>query len=741
MKITHPWAALLTIGAIDALRPASTGIQDESYSITPLVNRNGWVNPEDLALMPQCIAQQDQSTWLDAMTRCTNRQCTRHFGVFCTHHQWLTQLSCLSTEFSPDIITQYLPFCSRSILAKAQLFHWIRTITGRTWLVEIGDAYGLQTPSPSSLMRGYTAIGVTDKAPACLTESVIESTTETFRHAMASCGFTSTTQQIGNAARPWEYRESQGTMVALGFETAGYDLTLRSIADGDYFDKVCFCETFTADMKTEHCAVPGLASTKERLWLNATCGPEFMSADWTNGLQTTTFAYIPVENWRLPKRVTAVSPRVPGLVDRCTTDACEPDSDGYCKVKRAVDRACFCQSMSYDDCQGPCRLFETRIDFVEWLHGLCGQIREWHGLPKHWHQVAAPTPTEMIPWQWRVTYSSDRRHTKTSSTRVTTKWKLASVFLINSATLIAGLYAQKYRCYDAYSRGWLVPGYGIAALQLAANWINASLVQLTAGYDNISIIRLALLWCSMPRLTWSIILLATARPFRNTTLFTIASCVCAEVILQALSAVSMMQTISYGLEHDFYSQGMTRLRAEPAAQYMFAGAAIWLLVIVVTSPFLWQAARSLFAQPESELSLVLMRDTAKISPSNSTSTLKDDWLRFEERLASYWLHEKRCEPEEAPLTSADDQPYGGYGTLPPKYTDNCTIVMGSAMVRLTLVAITSMLLLYIAQGIFWVGFIDLSAGDYCPPKLGLLSAIWALASVAGVYIATTPRLE
>lgn len=93
-------------------------------------NFHGWVNPEDLVPMPQCIAQQDQSAWLKAMTACTHTRCTSHFGFICTHHQWLTELSCLSTEFSPSAIQDYLPYCTRSILAKAQLYHWIRNVTG-----------------------------------------------------------------------------------------------------------------------------------------------------------------------------------------------------------------------------------------------------------------------------------------------------------------------------------------------------------------------------------------------------------------------------------------------------------------------------------------------------------------------------------------------------------------------------------------------------------------------------------
>jgi hypothetical protein len=217
----------------DALHATKIHPNEVGQTLVPLVNRNGWVNPEDLTPMPQCIAQQNHSSWLSAMTKCTSKQCTSHFGVICTHHQWLTQLSCLSTGFSPDVVEPYLPYCSRSVLAKAQLFRWIHTITGRTWLVDVGDTNGLQTLSPASLAGGYAAVNVTDKAPTCLINSASATSAEPFQHVIASCSFTSNTQHTGNAARPWEYSEALRSVVALDFETAGYDVTHHDIRYGN----------------------------------------------------------------------------------------------------------------------------------------------------------------------------------------------------------------------------------------------------------------------------------------------------------------------------------------------------------------------------------------------------------------------------------------------------------------------------------------------------------------------------
>lgn len=50
------------ISPAEALHTAAVNSNGKGRTLTPQNNYNGWVNPEDLAPMPQCIAQQDQST-------------------------------------------------------------------------------------------------------------------------------------------------------------------------------------------------------------------------------------------------------------------------------------------------------------------------------------------------------------------------------------------------------------------------------------------------------------------------------------------------------------------------------------------------------------------------------------------------------------------------------------------------------------------------------------------------------
>ncbi|USP75419.1 uncharacterized protein yc1106_02693 [Curvularia clavata] len=692
-------------------------------SVAPLDSPPDWVYPETLPPMPQCIAQQDQSAWLNAMTKCTKKQCMRHFGVICTRHQWRTQLSCLNIELSPQVVQEYISYCSRSVLAKAQVYQWIRTVTDRTWLVEVGDTNGLQTLSPASLSKGYTSVSVINKAPTCLAESTSPMSMESFGHIMTSCGFEAYSRHTGNAARPWEYRESLHSMIALDAETVGYDLVHHNIPFGNYFDKQCFCRTFDASLATADCVGPGLSSTMERLWMSATCGTDALPSNWTRGLKTTVHDYIPTEAWSWPQCFRSMPLSVVELHGECTTNACKIDSDGYCEVTRAVDRACFCRNIDYDTCSGPCHIFETRIDYVRWLHNLCGAEEGWNGLPEHWRRLARITPLDLIPWTWYVNSSGHsnlalgekgREGLDFKPSCASNEWKSMSLIFANLAALFTAVFGSRPGARSTAPRPlnrvlWFPKGISIAALCFLANIVNAWLIQSTPGYEDVSIIDLALLWCSMPRFTWLTVPLILTNPYNRSTFCTVAASVVSEILLQALSASSIVTTVAYGHKHNFYSQSMERLDSAPSAKFMYAGALIWVFIVFASSILLIQALWDV----STSFSVDETPTPRPINPRDMhlAAQLKEpfveQWTWLEEKIAEYWI-DKDWDLEASPLMR-DGRTYPVYGTLPTKSRDNRKTKR--RMVRLTLIAIVSMFFLWVAQWMFWLGFIGLTADE------------------------------
>lgn len=639
-------------------------------------NYHGWVNPEDLTAMPQCIAQQDHATWLEAMTKCTKKRCTSHFGVICTHHQWLTALSCLSTEFSSDLLREYLPYCGRSVLAKAQLYHWTRNITGRSWFSDVGDANGLENLSPSSLLKGYAGIESLMHAPACLTRSQSVSSKEEFQHAVGSCSFTATAQHMGNAARPWEYSQTLRSMIALDFETAGYSITRGYLLPGEYYDKFCFCNVFTLDFDQEPCSGTGLDTTKERLWLNATCGPASLPDRWTDDLKMVGSTYIPAEHWKWPTCVMDMPSQVTGRADQCATDACELGSpDGYCNVKRTIDRACFCQDISYDSCGGSCHIFEGRIDYIQWLHSLCGNVQGWHGLPSNWRQLSNPTRLEMVPWRWSL-----KPESKTEETRQvcsSSQWKLASITLFNTTPLLLATFLSHMRAVRRITpcpnpESWFFVGITTAALQIFATFLNAFLVVAVPGYENVPLFGLVLLWGTMPRASWLMTIWPSIiSPSRSITLSEVASALLGEVLVQCQSAPYIFLTINYGLEHNFYFRSLESTEGGSSAKVMYLGALIWLIGIAVS---FW-AAYLIFT-------LIGYRGANGPKPSGG------------KHIAPSITDELTPLIAQRDTSSAYHAPHGASAAV-----------------------LISQFLLWSSQCLFWGGFISLSAEEYGFPNL------------------------
>ncbi|KAF2135432.1 uncharacterized protein K452DRAFT_323058 [Aplosporella prunicola CBS 121167] len=742
MKTRCSWLMLLLVGlygvaakeVLDATRVDSNG---DDRILTPQNNRNGWVNPEDLTPMPQCIAQQDPSYWLSTMSTCTGKRCTRHFGAICTHHQWLIQTSCLSTAFSSDVVKTYFPYCSRSILAKAQLYQWIRGVTGRTWLVDIGDANELQDLSPASLDKGYAAVSVEQSAPTCLTGSVSDLTMEPFQHVLASCSFTSTTQHTGRADRPWEYREGLKSMVALDFETVGYNLTGSSIEYGYYFDKECFCRTFTINPEEICPRSERLEWTQEHLWVRATCGPTSLPSNWTDSLKVTGFDYVPIEDWHWPTFVMDIGKRVTGLVQHCATDACGIDSSGYCKVKRTVSRTCICHNMSFETCGGSCQDFETRINYVNWLHDLCGHVQDWRGLPDNWLHMAAPTALDMIPWQWTIKPSDNWSKCPLNI------WKIGSFVLVNVATFLVAVYGRGAEIHGLaprfprlpYPSSWFAKGILIAALQLLANLVNASLLQATMGYDDIPVIQLMFLWCSMPRPAWMASLLIGLQPFDTIDFSVAKSSLFAEIILQTLSAYYMVLTVNYGLKHNFYFRSLKGAERGQSARLMYTGALLWIMVTTVALFWLIRATRRMNSVPGSGSDNVLKRQGSIRTMSKIAEKLmaKVDnlciWLG--EELENYWMEKSKFRGmrETSPFISRERNYATMHRSLPVRGRDH-----SKELAKIYVVTTMSMALLWFTQWIFWIGFIGLSSQEFCISRLELLTAVGTFFSLTSTAL-------
>ncbi|CAG1986064.1 unnamed protein product [Fusarium graminearum] len=683
----------------------SSGLYDAKFHYRPKYQKNweGWVMPEELAPMPQCIAQQDQTAWLSAMTRCTRHRCINYF-IVCTYFIWLTELSCLSAEFSPSTVEPYMEYCSRSILAKAQLAIWIKQITGRNWLVHAGDINDLQGLSERSLTQGYDFVSVTQKAPTCLKKAT-SPYHDPFDHVLGSCNFTDTTLHNGNADRPWEYSIARESIIPLSFDTVGYDLTNGRISSGVYFDKGCFCNHFSVDPHHEPCS-DQLELTKARLWLHAICGSSKLPQDWGKPLKLLGEDYISESKWAQSTHIPYMPQSITKVSRHCKTKACDTDLEGFCHVEKAIDRTCVCGKVDYSLCKGPCQNFESRKQYDEWLYTLCDDVwRDWETLKRG----------DMIPWTWNL-----RSANREVGTCPSYSINMISMAITNVVTFLAVSLGE--RCFRTItslephpkSPAWVLRGLFLAVIILSGIWANAKYIQSTPGYEDIPIFHLLLLWCSLPRLGWLVIAPMSIHSHKSRDLVTSCSGLYAEALLQILNMYYMTETVTRGIQHFFHYGIVPDQEIGYYAWFMYGGALLWLVAVALMAVTIIRIMRRVSTSHTVVYRVVGDLSTCDNNECRPTPDRGVNELRF---------NPERSRPVER----------SNYGTIPavagpsqPPETPR------EPHLSLYVVLSTALPVIVLAQWLFWIGFIGVSGTNYCPPSLGILTYVWTFSSVIAV---------
>ncbi|KAH8621222.1 hypothetical protein IG631_24129 [Alternaria alternata] len=158
---------------------------------------------------------------------------------------------------------------------------------------------------------------------------------------------------------------------------------------------------------------------------------------------------------------------------------------------------------------------------------------------------------------------------------------------------------------------------------------------------------------------------------------------------------------------------MARLDTVTSAQYLYAGALMWLIVIIVALVLFMQAICGTNTLPRGAET-----DGLKSQPDTQTMSgpvqglmapFNVFWTRLEDRVSQSWV-DKSWDLEETPLRSNEGQTHPVYGTLPTRAPDN--LMVKKVVARLFVVTTISMVLLWIAQWLFWVGFLGLSMEEY-----------------------------
>lgn len=564
---------------------------------------DGWVWPEYIAPLPQCVYQvQNATTWFDVMTACSPSHCSRHFGVICESYDPLTQISCLADRMDTAMLGPYYANCDRSIVSKVQLYTWLNVTLVDTWNARPAD-WG----SKPSAVNSYGRQQLLQNVPDCLNNAQLRKYNESFSRAMDVCSFSNSKYEVllpttgTSGFYTWAWKGS--SMTAGGYEVPGSNAlgatssfsyapvsNAVSLSGVLYEDKECICDALNTT--AEPCATSSnLDRTRERLWLNATCPSNHIADNWTDSLLLYNASFSDLGSFSWPQCISNAS-RTPDCyghyaqaLSSCSSKRCAIASNGYCNIMDALDKQCFCQSISYAQCNGSCKYFQGRMDYVSWLNSTCASVPNWAGLPTDWLTLSKPIAVDLVPWTWRVKPStaSQQQHCPSNA------WKLASLAIVNIVVALLIPFASKRTTIEWLSHGylghprgkaWITSGCLFATLHVISNIINASIVKGTPGYEHVAVGSLALLWCTRPRVAWLTILLLPSQAYQVMYFPSAAASLLSELILQLIASYYIGSTANYGRVHHLYTGAATGSALRGSAQLMYGGALLWLIVVV-----------------------------------------------------------------------------------------------------------------------------------------------------------------
>jgi hypothetical protein len=202
-------------------------------------------------------------------------------------------------------------------------------------------------------------------------------------------------------------------------------------------------------------------------------------------------------------------------------------------------------------------------------------------------------------------------------------------------------------------------------------------------------------------MAWIPVLLVGIQPMEKVDLTTAASAMWAEALLQAFSSSHLLVTITYGVQHNFYFEQLAEVDNRMSAQSMFWGALMWLVVVGFT---LLRCTR---------VESFSLRRWHRIDWS-SKSLNRGHMISLAERCA--WIDEHfayhcmgRFKDIYHPRSqTCDSGHHNGYGSI-----NNFSGVAHfdpATTSSLYVLVVTSMMLLWISQLLFWIGLVGVISG-------------------------------
>jgi len=253
---------------------------------------------------------------------------------------------------------------------------------------------------------------------------------------------------------------------------------------------------------------------------------------------------------------------------------------------------CYCDVLVANSCPSLCiDNRDDRRNYYNWVMGLCSTLNSTMGknFTTDWPEMEVRTDSyyqDLIPWNWTITPIGNTTETTHCPSEAS---KIASFAVINAivglSTLVLGrrTVVKKLTCGMLGNPGsptWPLVSVAVVGINLLANFINAIMIAHDTGYVAPPISTLVLFWVSRPRLAWLSTALGPIQKEQKMYIALAASALLTEFIMQSIGAVFIGKTVVFAVHNGFYKKNALQYAPKKTdALLMFSGALLWIVAI------------------------------------------------------------------------------------------------------------------------------------------------------------------
>lgn len=422
---------------------------------------------------------------------------------------------------------------------------------------------------------------------------------------------------------------------------------------------------------------------------------------------------------------------------KCWSEAYPPGPEG-----------CFCQALASNSCTSFCTAnVEERNGYYQWVMGLCSTTNDTFitGWPEYKNRTQA-LYEDLIPWSWRI--QADHQANSGAVCPSTTA-KIASFALVNLLVGISTLFLGRRTvvhkmtfgmCGHPGSQMWVLIAFMVVGLNILANFINALLIKRATGFSAVPIWTLVIFWMCRPRLAWLATALVKVEVKKHMYTSLGASAMLVEFILQGVGAVYLGQTVVFASKRKFYIRNKLQYApAHKSALYMYSGALVWIVAI----GFFYLYVLYNYLGVKQVLFMVFSviwkgltaagRGVAKVIPKrkkqHAEQTDSETATHIDGGRPKAFSDTAPPAYSEAPPTG---ELRGGGGNEEPDWIASLNKMgLDTRVLSNISIVFVFMLLPFVGQWLFWIGFVGLFAERYCPPEVWTLAGVWTVFSAVG----------